>query len=322
MDIPLLSQYANIASAVIALLMAIPTALSFYRGWNVTIRRTFVITGCIFVGIFIGTSIGGRSGSQSQHEATGQIAQTKEMLQAERAARETAERRADQAEQQAKNDRLARESAEQKVGKLDSTVGQLETELHGVQRKLTELSNTPNPTTPALELPAAKASPPSKAIDVPPPGQKLEHFVVEVPRAQISGDDATVYVRFTSTAPTRIKMLLAAGFLGDGKTFLVDDLGQRYDLDNASGIGKCCFGLAGGDWQGGILELPPKGNADVTLTFRRRGHWGEPLPERAPEMFRLSAELTIGDAVRVDGWGTQWQSRGSAGISIAGITAK
>jgi hypothetical protein len=303
-----------------AVVTAIPIIISVYRGWAVTIRRIILgVLCCVFIGIAIGTS---RPFSKGHHEAPDQLAQIRIMLQGERVAHVAAEKRADQAEQQAKNDRLALESAEQKARNLESTVGQIETKLDAALKRLAEVGNTPNPTETAPEVPASKAGPSSKTSDAPPPRQKLEYFIVEVPRAQISGDgNATVYVRFTSITTTRIKMLLAGGFLGDGKTFLVDDLGQRYDLDNASGIGSCCFGFAGGDWKGGVLEMPAKGDAEITLTFRRRGHLGEREPER-PQALSLTVELTLGDVVRVQGWGQQWRSTATAGISIAGINPR
>jgi hypothetical protein len=173
----------------------------------------------------------------------------------------------------------------------------------------------------AAEPSPASTRPPAKPSETPPPRQRLERFIVEVTRAQTHGESATVYVRFTNTINARIKMLLADGFLGQNKTFLVDDSGQHYSLDNSSGIGKCCFGFAGGDWQGAILDLEPKGMGDITLTFRRRNRAGE--VERQPQSFTLSAELTVGDVVKLQDWPSQqWQSSGSAGISVAGIVPK
>jgi hypothetical protein len=115
---------------------------------------------------------------------------------------------------------------------------------------------------------------------------------------------------------------LASGFLGDGKTFLIDDAGVRYELSNSSGIGKCCYGMAGGDWQGAVLDLPPKESVDVTLTFRRRSNVFEPEVERVPKSLNLTAELTVGDVVRLQNWGPQWQSRGGVGITIARINPR
>jgi hypothetical protein len=170
----------------------------------------------------------------------------------------------------------------------------------------------------AAEPSPASTRPPAKPSETPPPHQRLERFIVEVPRAHSRGESATVYVRFSNTTNARIKLLLADGFLGQNKTFLVDDSGQHYSLDNSSGIGKCCFGFAGGDWQGAVLDLEPKGMGDITLTFRRRNRAGE--VERQPQSFTLSAELTVGDVVKLQDWPSpQWQSSGSAGISVAGI---
>jgi hypothetical protein len=308
-------QYAPIVSAVMALLTGIPTVISFYSGWSVTIRRTLGVICCISLGIAIGTFIVSRAFSEGQGDAPGQLTETKTLLQTERAAHEAAERRAEQAEQQAKNERSARETADQKVGKLESTVGQLETKIEKLERKVSEKSNTPSA---AAAPPEVTATPTNLRSDQPSPRQKLERFIVEVTRAQTHGESATVYVRFTNTTNARIKMLLADGFLGQNKTFLVDDSGQQYSLDNSSGIGKCCFGFAGGDWQGAILDLEPKGMGDITLTFRRRNRAGE--VERQPQSFTLSAELTVGDVVKLQDWPSpQWQSSGSAGISVAGI---
>jgi hypothetical protein len=315
MDFSKTAQYANIVSAVMALLTGIPTVISFYSGWSVTIRRTLGVICCISLGIAIGTFIDSRASSENQGDSPGQLAETKTLLQTERAAHEAAERRAEQAEQQAKNERSARETADQTVGKLQSTVGQLETKVEKLERRVSEKSNTPSA---AAATPEITAAPTNLRSDQPPPRQKLERFIVEVTRAQTHGDSATVYVRFTSTASARIKMFLADGFLGHNKTFLVDDSGQHYNLDNSSGIGNCCFGFAGGDWNGAILDLGPKGVADITLTFRRQNRTGE--LERAPQSFTLAAELTVGDIVKLQSWPSpQWQSSGSAGISIAGI---
>jgi hypothetical protein len=172
-----------------------------------------------------------------------------------------------------------------------------------------------------LTTPSTAGAPPTPDDRVySPPRQKLEHFIVEVTRAQTDGDSATVYVRFTSAASERIKMFLADGLLGHHKTFLVDDSGQHYDLDNSSGIGSCCFGY-GGEWHGGVLDLAAKGSADVTLTFLRRSRSGE--PQRVPKNFTLTAELTVGNAVKLlSSENLQWQSSGSAGISIAGIVPR
>jgi len=197
----------------------------------------------------------------------------------------------------------------------------LQTKLDAVEQRYAELRKTREGAAPTPEIAATTVPPRSKAAETPPPRQKLEHFIVEVPRAQTPGENATVYVRFTNTTSARVKMLLADGFLGRDKTFLIDDNGQRFTLDNSSGIGTCCFGFAGGDWNGAILDLAPKGIGEVTLTFRRRNRYGE--RERDPQNFTLTAELTVGDAVKLQTWdGLQWQSSGSAAINIAGITPR
>lgn len=198
---------------------------------------------------------------------------------------------------------------------------ELKTKLDAVEQQYAELRKTRDAAAPTPEVAATTTVLPSKTTETPPPRQKLEHFVVEVKRAQAHGDKATVYVRFTSTVNVRIKMLLADGFLGHDKTFLVDASGQHYRLDNASGIGRCCFGLAGGDWNGGILDLAPKASADVTLTFLRHSRYGE--LERVPKNFALTAELTVGDAVKLQTWHSlQWQATGSAAINVTDITPR
>lgn len=194
----------------------------------------------------------------------------------------------------------------------------LQAKLDAVEQRYAELRKTREPAAPTPEIAATTLS---KAAETPPPRQKLEHLVVEVRRAQTRGENAIVYIRFTNTTAARLKMLLADGFLGQDKTFLVDDHGQTFALDNSSGIGTCCFGFAGGDWNGAILDLAPKGSGEVTLTFRRRSRYGE--REREPQNFTLTAELTVGDAVKLQTWDSlQWQSSGSAAINIAGITPR
>lgn len=198
---------------------------------------------------------------------------------------------------------------------------ELEDEIRVLKQELNEKGRKRDQTAPAPEVATTTPISPSETSATPPPRQKLEHFIVEVTRAQTHGESATVYVRFTSTVSARIKMFLADGFLGHNKTFLVDDSGQHYVLDNSSGIGNCCFGFAGGDWNGAILDLGPKGVADITLTFRRQNRTGE--LERHPESLTLAAELTVGDIVKLQSWPSpQWQSSGSAGISIAGIVPR
>jgi hypothetical protein len=195
---------------------------------------------------------------------------------------------------------------------------ELEDEIRVLKQELKEKGQKRDQTTRAPEVATTTPTSPSETSATPPPRQKLERFTVEVTRAQTHGDSATVYVRFTSTVSARIKMFLADGFLGHNKTFLVDDSGQHYNLDNSSGIGNCCFGFAGGDWNGAILDLGPNGVADITLTFRRQNRTGE--LERQPQSLTLAAELTVGDIVKLQSWPSpQWQSSGSAGISIAGI---
>lgn len=198
---------------------------------------------------------------------------------------------------------------------------ELKTKFDSVEHQYAELRKTRDAAAPTAEVAATTTTPVPKTIQAPPPRQRLEHFIVEVTRAQTHGESAAVYLRFTSTTSARIKMLLADGFLGSNKTFLIDDSGQHYDLDNSSGIGNCCFGFAGGDWNGGILDLAPKGTADVTLTFSRRNRAGE--LERHPQTFTLTAELTVGEIVKRQDWSSpQWQPSGSAGISVPGITPK
>jgi hypothetical protein len=198
---------------------------------------------------------------------------------------------------------------------------ELEIELRAVKQQLTAVLMRTE-ATPTPELRQTKANATTESPGMPPPRQRLERFLVEVPRAQLSSDgSATVYVTFISTTSTRLKMLLAGGFLNQGKTFLVDDVGQRYDAEQASGIGTCCFGFAGGDWQGNILDVAPRGTAEVTFTFRRGGRSGEPVHEA--QSFTLTSELTIGDAVQVHGWhGLQWRGASSASIRIAGIPVR
>jgi hypothetical protein len=226
-------------------------------------------------------------------------------------------------EADAHNKRLQKEiqNLTAKAEASEKRAAELESKLLGVEQQLAAARKTPAPTLPPTEVAATKPSPVDKTIDMPPPRQKLEHFIVEVTRAQTRGENATVYLKFTNTTTARLKMLLADGFLGRDKTFLVDDIGQRFTLDNSSGIGSCCFGFAGGDWNGAILDLAPKGGGDVTLTFRRRNRYGE--REREPQNFTLTAELTVGDSVKLQTWhGLQWQSSGSAAINIAGITPR
>jgi hypothetical protein len=218
------------------------------------------------------------------------------------------------------NRRLQKElEAERAQSKTNGeTTAALQARIDALNKQIAEMRDAQRRTTPAPELARVAPTTPSKTPDIPTPRQKLEHFIVEAPRAQSHGDTAIVYIRFTSTTPSRVKMLLAAGFLGDDKTFLVDDAGQRYDLDSSSGIGSCCFGFAGGDWKGGVLDLAPKGTADVTLTFRRRSLYGE--RERTPKNFTLTAELTIGDTVKLQTWDSlQWQASGSAALNIPDI---
>lgn len=221
------------------------------------------------------------------------------------------------------NERLRKdiESARALAKANDERADKLQTQLDTLNRQIAEMRDAQKRVAPPAEVQSVTPTPPNKTFDIPPPRQKLEHFVVEVPRAQTRGENATVYIRFTNTTAARIKMLLADGFLGRDKTFLTDDNGQRFLLDNSSGIGKCCFGFAGGDWQGAILDLAPKASGDVTLTFRRRNRYGE--REHEPQSFTLTAELTIGDAVKLQTWhGLQWQSSGSAAVNIAGITPR
>lgn len=195
---------------------------------------------------------------------------------------------------------------------------ELKTKFDSVEHQYAELRKTREAVVPAPEV---AAPPPASRTTQAPPRQRLESFMVEVTRAQARGESATVYLRFTSTTSARLKMLLADGFLGRDKTFLVDDSGQRFNLENSSGVGNCCFGFAGGDWQGAILDLAPKATSDVTLTFRRRNRHGE--RERDPQSFTLTAELTVGENVKVQGWhAPQWQSSGSAAINIASITPR
>jgi hypothetical protein len=173
---------------------------------------------------------------------------------------------------------------------------------------------------PAPQVTATTPSPANKPGSNPVPRQNLERFLADVTSAQTHGESATVYVRFTSTGSARIEMFLADGLLCHNKTFLVDDSGQHYDLDNSSGIGSCCFGY-GGEWHGGFLDLAAKGSADVTLTFLRRSGSGE--PERVPKNFTLTAELTVGDTGKLlSSENLQRQSSGSTGISIAGIVPR
>jgi hypothetical protein len=206
-----------------------------------------------------------------------------------------------------------------KVEASGNRTAELEKELHTAKQQLdAERAEVTQPSETATMKMTPAGQPPSNPLA----RQRLERFIVEIPRAQASRDGtATLYVTFINTTSERLKMLLAGGFLNQGKTFLVDDTGQRYDAEEASGIGTCCFGFAGGDWQGNILELPPKGTAEVTLTFRRRGRWGEPV--RESQSFTLTSELTVGDAVRVQGWSDlQWRGASSASIRVAGIQVR
>jgi uncharacterized membrane-anchored protein YhcB (DUF1043 family) len=196
----------------------------------------------------------------------------------------------------------------------------LQTKLDALEQRVAKMAIAQNQATPP-EIEKTTPTDSSEPSNLRVPRQKLEQFIVEVPRAHARGENATVYVRFTSTSSSRIKLLLADGFLGHNKTFVVDDTGQRYDLENSSGIGSCCFGFAGGDWNGGILDLSPRGTADVTLSFRRRGRYGE--RETVPRNFTLTAELTVGDAVKLQSWHSlQWQASGSASINVPDITPR
>jgi hypothetical protein len=316
MDITTLAQYANIASGIVAIVTVIPTFMSFYRGWGVTIRRFLSALFCVSLGIAIGTSL------VPGVPSTKTVAESHSPAPTTTPASPVPSVPPSPSQAELENRRLQRELNDQKAkaAEIDKRAAQLEADRDAIRRELAALRDAQRQTPPP-EVGTPKVNPAGKANDSPPPRQKLEHFVVEVPRAQILDAKATIYVRFTSTTNARIKMLLPAGFQGDGKIFLVDDIGQQYDLDKASGIGTCCFGFAGGDWQGGILELPPKGNAEITLTFRRRGRFGEREPERAAKTFALTAELILGDVAKIQEWpNPQWRIAGSASISIADIT--
>jgi hypothetical protein len=218
------------------------------------------------------------------------------------------------------NERLRKdlEFAKAQAKANNEMVVKLQAQLEAVNEQIRQIRDAQKRVTPVPEAVSATPATPSKTPDIPAPRQTLEHFIVEVPRAQSHGDGAIVYVRFTSTTTSRVKMLLAAGFLGDDKTFVVDNVGQRYELESSSGIGSCCFGFAGGDWKGGVLDLAPKGTSDVTLTFRRRSRYGE--REYQPQSFTLAAELTVGDTVKLQDWHSlQWQASGSAAVNIADI---
>jgi hypothetical protein len=213
------------------------------------------------------------------------------------------------------------EAARTQAKASDDRTAELQAKLTALEQRIAELRAAQNEPTAVPQVTSAPPSPANKAGNSPGPRQKLERFIAEVTRAQVHGENATLYVRFTSTTTSITKMLLADGFLGANKTFLVDDSGQRFDLDNSSGIGNCCFGFAGGDWHGAVLELGPKATADITLTFRRRNRSGE--LERHPQTFTLTAELTMGDVVKRQDWPTsQWQSSGSFGLAIPDITPR
>jgi hypothetical protein len=148
MNINSAAQYANIVSALTALAAFIPTVISYYRNWNASVRRILSVLFFLSLGIAIGSSFAPRVWSPAvpsaktasdtgtrEDESQAKLRVAEAAAQAERVARETAEKRIEkesasriEAERQAKDERTARETAQKRAEKENAARIEVERE--------------------------------------------------------------------------------------------------------------------------------------------------------------------------------------------------
>lgn len=120
---------------------------------------------------------------------------------------------------------------------------------------------------------------------------------VEISRLQVTAEGKiSTFITYRNKTDEQLSVAFY------GKTFLIDDVGNYFDLDPSSGMGVCCGGPNRDELSGsGVpLVLPAKGEATTTLFFRASNEI-----EKMGTYYSISSEQVFGNLNASGGWRTK-----------------